>query len=291
MRARVALLIAAVAVVGIVTPVAPGGAPMGPPMSTLDKGQWSVGLDYGREEADLDASGTRISRFGIESSDTQAFTLNDIQSNMFFVNFAYGLWEDWDLFVRLGAADAKDDVTARGNSPAFLDEPVSFDGSYGFAGGLGTRATFGRPGPWRLGALLQATWFDPGDYDIPPAGILGPESYLLAGGRVNLEYWQVQFSLSALYETGAWHFWVGPLLQVTGGDLSLTKTYVGGLAGTGGQISCTADLDDDLHVGAHFGAAWDVTTAWGLWAEGQITDDLWLMGIGAAFTPGKASQP
>jgi hypothetical protein len=287
MRTKQTLVIVILWAAGILAGAARGAAPMGAPLATLGQGEWSVGIEYGREQADIDASGPVTAVFVEETSYTQNFTLSDLETNMIFGNFAYGINTNWDVFARLGVADAQDDIVAHPDRTVFLDNPIGFDGGFGFAWGVGTRATLGRHGPWSVGGLIQATWFYPGD-DGVPSGPSPNVAYTLARGVVEVDYWQAQGALAAVYQTGPWRFWVGPFIQFTGGELDLNLEYSGGPAGAGGQIQSSADLDDDARVGGFLGARWEITDQWSLSVEGQVAEDSWLVGIGGVFAPGRA---
>ena len=92
--------------------MAAGGAPMGPPIAFLGEGQWSVGGEFAHEQMDMEAFGISVETFDGEFSTfyAQPFTFEDIETNMFFGTLGYGICDNWDIFVRVGAADAQDDL-------------------------------------------------------------------------------------------------------------------------------------------------------------------------------------
>lgn len=261
-----------------------GGAPMGPPIATLREGQWSIGAEYGREEIDLEAFGTVFEAIDDEFVFfyAQPFSLRDFRSNMFFGTIGYGLCENWNLFARLGTANARDDVILHPATSGFDEDRIRFDGGYGFAWGVGTRATFCRWGPWTIGGLMQVTWFDPGDtgFMLTDPGL--PDEAIV--GDLRVKYWQTQMSLAAAYRMDFLRLWAGPFLQFVRGDLDLDGAFLIDdlFAGT---IRSSADIKESAQVGAHFGASWDIADQWSLWGEGQITGDSWLVGVGAVFVP------
>lgn len=161
----------------------------------------------------------------------------------------------------------------------------NFDGSFGLAWGVGTRATLHQSGPWRLGGLVQVTWFRPGDSDfsIEPDPLIPDESW---AGEAKLHYWQAQASLAAAYQADAWRFWAGPFVQYTQGDMDFRGTT--SIAGLTGTLHWSSTLDDSWRVGGHFGANWEVCDQLNLWLEGQIASDYWLVGVGLVFVPEKS---
>ena len=59
--------------------IASAGAPMGPPIATLEGGQWSFGGEFAHETADLEASGTLTYVFP-DVSWKQDFEIEDLAS-------------------------------------------------------------------------------------------------------------------------------------------------------------------------------------------------------------------
>ena len=75
-----------------------------------DNGPWAANSPTSRRT-------WRLSAPSVESFDdefttfyAQPFTLEDFETNMFFGTLGYGICDNWDIFVRAGAADAQDDV-------------------------------------------------------------------------------------------------------------------------------------------------------------------------------------
>jgi hypothetical protein len=269
-------LVTALLTLSVCTSAALGGAPMGLPIATLEEGKWSLGGEFGHEQIDLEASGKSTERWPTFSlSQRQKFEIEDLTSNMLFGNVAYGICNNWDVFIRVGAADAADDIVISGVGQD------SFDGSYGFAWGIGTRATFGRRGPWTFGGQVQVTWFRPGDSDFAIIDPLIPDETW--SGKVELEYWQAQVGLAAVYQVDAWRLWAGPFLQFIDGDMDFKGQAI--ITEEPGSLTWTSDVEESSQFGAHVGASWDMTEQWNLWVEGQLTGDSWLIGIGTAFTP------
>lgn len=277
-------LLAAFLTVGVGVSVTAGGAPIGPPIAVLGEGQWSVGGEFAHEKMDLEAFGISVETIDGEFSTfyAQPFTLKDLAVNMGFVTLGYGLCDNWDLFLRVGAADAQDDLILHPATAENAEDRFSFDGNFGFAWGAGTRATFCRTGPWSFGGLVQVTWFDPGSSDFQLGGIDDPLGYVT--GDVDIKYWQTQVALTIVYEADKWRVWGGPFLQFIEGDLELDGQYVveGDVVGT---VANCADIEESSQFGAHVGISTQLTDQWNLWVEGQITGDSWFIGIGTAFTP------
>ncbi len=281
------LAMAAWIVTGVLVSVAEGGAPMGPATAFLGEGRWAVGGEYAYEQTDLEAFGTVTERFLNDTSFfwTQPVRIDDLTSNMFFGTLAFGICDNWDIFARLGAADAKDRIVALTADADAVERQDDFDGSFGLAWGAGTRATFCRFGPWSFGGLMQVTWFRPGSSDFSIVDPLIPDESWV--GDMKLNYWQAQASLAATYQADKWRFWAGPFLQFIRGDMNFNGAAV--LDGAGvSTIRWASDLQESTQVGGHFGANWEVSDVFDVWVEGQITGDSWLVGVGAMIRPEKS---
>lgn len=258
--------------------VASGGAPMGLPIAALEEGQWSISGESAHDTTDMEASG-RLTYIFSDIFWAQDFEIEDLTSNVFLAHAAYGICDNWNIFIRLGAADASDDLSL---VPADNDNPERqgrFDASYGLACGVGTRTTFCRWGPWAFGGQVQVTWFKPAESDFAIADPLFPDEVFV--GDVQIEYWQTQISIAAAYQIDTWQLWGGPLLQFIDGDMD----FKGTIEGESGGLAWTSDLEQSSQIGAHVGANWDMADQWNLWMEGQITEDSWLVGIGVVFMP------
>jgi hypothetical protein len=287
MRTKTGLWAGILLAVGILASVAQAGAPMGPPMATLGEGRWGFGGEYGHESMDLRAFGTITEAIPglFVDSHAQLADVQDLGSNMFFGTVAYGVCDNWDIFARAGAADAQDDVLLYDpNNPAIVGDRIGFDGGFGLAWGVGTRATFCRSGPWSFGGLAQVTWFRPGKSDFTLTGFIAPDESLV--GNMELKYWQAQISLAAAYQIDTLSLWAGPFLQFVQGDLDIDSDFLVGELPVG-TVDGSLDIEESKssQVGAHFGANWKMADQWHLWGEGQVTGDSWLFGIGLVFVP------
>ncbi|MCX5646084.1 MAG: hypothetical protein NTZ17_15600 [Phycisphaerae bacterium] len=287
-----ALKTAVLIITGSLVAVA-SGTPMGSPTAYLGAGRWGFGAEYGYGQMDLETSGTVTDTFPGFSRDSwpQDFRIDNLKSNMAFGTVAYGLTDNWDLFARIGAADAKGTIVVLPAIVKSAERQDDSDGSFGLAWGVGTRATLHKSGPWSFGGLVQVTWFRPGDgeFSIEDPLPLDPVKHEPVWvGDAKLSYWQAQASLAAAFQVDTWRFWAGPFFQFTQGDMDFSGTYsLTGAVGTG-TLNWASTIDDSFQVGGHFGANWEICDQFNLWGEGQITSDAWLIGVGLVFIPEKS---
>lgn len=288
MGAKQPCLIVALAVVAVFTATGFAGAPMGPPIAVLGEGQWGLGAEYGYETSSLEAFGTLSEvRLGPLDPAAEILKVRDLTGTMIFGSLAVGICDNWDIFARAGAADAKDDVAVSARSGGPPGEVSTYEGGFGFAWGVGSRATFCRSGPWSFGGLVQATWFDPGESDWASPNPAVPSE--IAIGTAKLDYWQTQVSLAAAYQIDSCHLWAGPFLQFVDGKLEREGAIVDGGSPVG-TFSASSDVKEASQIGAHAGVHWQVAKDLDFWIEGQYTADSWLAGISVVLVPQQPTQ-
>ncbi len=270
MSGRMAFLSLAVGL-AVVASSAWAAVPMGPAMPILEKGQWAVGVEYAYGDADLTSKGTTVDTIPGEDPDAYGdkLTLSGMKTNMVFGRIEYALCKDWDVFVRLGVADADAGVSGR---------DADLDGGFGFSGGLGTRATLYRSGPWQIDGLAQVTWVNPDDgrYKAGTA-----DDYYV--GTAKLDYLHSQFALAAVYRAKTWGLWAGPFFQMIDGDLDLDVRYAVG--DDTGRSEFSGDIEEKSCFGVSLGADCELTDNLVGWLEGQITGDSWMIGVGVLIRP------
>jgi len=267
-------------------PIVYGGAPMGVPMATLEEGQWTLGLGYGYGETDWEAHGLRVQTpDGGSSTYTAEFIdLEGLRTRVVLGGLAYGVCDNWDLFLRLGASDVRDNISIHTTPPSGAPERLSYDGDSGLAWGIGTRATFCHWGPWRFGGLAQITWFDPKDSDFSSSDPDVADTLFV--GNADIEFWQTQVALAAVYQIDTLSFWAGPFLEFVEGDLDRSgRTLVDGT--DTGRFTASADIKESTQVGIHMGVNWEASTKLNCQIEGQFTNDSWFLGIGGIMRPGQ----
>ena len=280
------LMLAVITAVGVLASASIAGGPLGPPKAFVGHGKWLIDVEYAQEDMDLKSTGRARSYFydagawtPVENTFTK-FNIKGIESDVIFGSLAYGLWENWDVYVRLGAANAKDDMQERGPF-AVPGESYNFDGSHGFACGFGTRTTFRQYGRWTFGAVGQVTWINPGDDDVSWSGEVEDATSTISGD-VELDWWQFQAGLGATYQADGWWIYGGPCLFFVNGDLDakLTETVDGDQY----RYKYRHDLREESEFGGWFGVGCQLTRDTSCYAEYQIYKDGWVLGVGMALS-------
>ncbi|MFH1370739.1 MAG: hypothetical protein ABII09_05580 [Planctomycetota bacterium] len=152
-------------------------APMGSPTTDLKQGQFRAGFEYAHSSTDFDVD------FG-----GLTLSADNVKSDFFVANIGYGLLDDWEMFVRLGAANAEAD--------------------YGFDLGFGTKVTVLRKEKFSLGVLFQANWFRSDDS--------------VDGIDATLKVYEIQFAAGPSYKlSDNISVFGGPFLHFIGGKLDI----------------------------------------------------------------------
>jgi hypothetical protein len=256
------VLLLGVVVVGVLCSAAFALAPMGPPIATLKQGQWSAAGEYGYSKMDLQADVKwSASGPGLAESGKESTTVKDFKSSMFFANLGYGVSDNWEAFLRLGAADVK--------------MQGGFDGGYGFAWGFGTKVTFLKQDSITWGGLFQMTWFNPGDDKMTD-----DVNDVLVSGNAEVNWWEMQIAVGPSWQTGGLCIYGGPFLHFLNGD------YDEKLTGTGSISKATANIEQDSEFGGYVGAQcdlgnWIQNASWN--ADLQFTGDAWAFATGVIW--------
>lgn len=165
------------------------------------EGQFSMALGYSYTDSKV-----KIDDTSVAGDSDQTFT-----QNQFYLEGGYGIAKDWEMFLRLGAADLK----AKG---AFVDSSLpggteDFSSGYKFFGTLGFRGEFYKTPSFGIGAFLQGSYFSNSD-DTDAAG-----------SKFELKsMYEIDFGLDIHGKVGPVLLYAGPFLYVFRGDVEDTDT-------------------------------------------------------------------
>jgi opacity protein-like surface antigen len=175
MQKRIPLFVVVMIVVGLCTSAALAFGPYGPPMSTLEHGQWAWDIGYTQEEFDMVGCDSYFYTYADWDGDAnewedasgpyggdECFRVLDLETQAALASIEYGLCDNWDIFFRLGMAKSQGDIAWRyydRELPYWFEESVDFD--WGLAWQVGTNFTICQQGPWTWGGRMQFGMADP----------------------------------------------------------------------------------------------------------------------------------
>jgi hypothetical protein len=281
MEKKIALFAAALMIMALSNSAVLALVQMGPPKALLGQDRWDIGIEYSHQSMDLEANGdvTEIDIIpGLPdyvAARKVKHKINDLKSNIVLVRAGYGINDSWDAFVRLGLADAKDDIEQDYPDGAG-DTFKGYDGSFGLAWGVGTRATFWQDEQLSWGGLFQITWLDPGDGSVK---LSGDPAF---SGKADIDnMWEVQIAAGPTWRLeNNLRIYGGPFLHFVNGDLDISGSTVD--SGTEIHTKSSSDIEEKSQFGGYVGAQLDVDQNTSCIIELQLTSDAWGIGIGAA---------
>lgn len=284
MQKKIALLAVVLTIVGVCSSVVSALPSMGPPKAMIGMDQWNVGLGYSYSSMDLEASGESREDPGSgiiwgpwlsSKHDIQGLT-----SNLVLGQLGYGVSESVDISLYVGAADAQDDMKESTGGVYPGDKYTGLDSSFGFAWGLGARATFWKDGDVTWGGLLQVIWENPSEGDIS----LNPEPPILPNpltGDAELDLREIQVAVGPTVQFETFSVYGGPFFHFVDGTI---EASVSGLNSTGilplDRVELSEDIEQESELGAYAGLLGeaDAETSW--YAECRLTSDAWGLGVG-----------
>jgi len=221
--------------------------PLGSASDKLQKGQFGIGADYSISDMDFKAKGrsnlaiynvTIGSLIGIQS-EKQRLNLDGVEVHKAYANLGYGITDNLEAFLRLGAADTD-----------WRD-----DGDTHFSFGLRTGVTFYKKDALQLSALAQYSWAQSEFDSLPLTTVVGGTPYpLLMSGKLSMH--EIQIAMGPTYELtkdislfggGFFHLMEGSL------DLKGSATTVG-IPKFRYDLDSSYDIDQASELGVYIGA-------------------------------------
>ncbi|MEA2013962.1 MAG: hypothetical protein U9N38_01430 [Thermodesulfobacteriota bacterium] len=272
MKNKLLLLGIALTIVMLTASSALASDPMGPPTAGLSKGEWRTGIEYAYTKMDIDADG--IPELGLV-----ACTVKNVDVQKGFLNIGTGLSDNWEIFLRLGGANAKPDKDDNVNNVAGY---IGSGSSISAGGGMKATLFKSNNGKIKWGTLAQFSWTE---FDF------GKEEYTINGHNVSISsdasLIEAQIVFGPTIEViQGFSVYCGPFFRILEGDFDFTGTV------DGASKDFSTDLEEDSAWGGYIGAQLDVeptgdqiTEGCVVFCEGQFTGDGWGVrtGIGLKF--------
>jgi len=183
---------------------------MGPPVAGMEKGMFRGGIEYSFSKIDLDLiEGNAIVYQNGEllgSGTVESETIKDFKVNTLYAALGYGVFENCEAFLRMGAANA-----TFGDS--LWEDREEFDSNIDFAIGGGVKATFYEGFDWKIGGIFQVNWAElDGELDSSSWGIPQPNF-------IEISTTEMQIAMGATYMwTSRVSLYGGPFVHFISGD-------------------------------------------------------------------------
>jgi len=216
---------------------------LGPPTAGLEKGMFRGGLEYSFSSMDLDlkeGSATVYSDGELLGSGTAASeTIKDYEVNTIYATVGYGVFENCEAFLRMGAAKA-----TFGDS--LWGEGEEFDSNIDLAIGCGVKATFYEGFDWKIGAIFQINRSElDGELDSSSWTIPQPN-------YVEISTTEMQLAIGAMYMySSRVSFYGGPFAHFISGDFDYDFNIVGQGIDTG---TFSWEINEGPTFGGYIGA-------------------------------------
>lgn len=246
-------------------------APMGTPTAGLKTGQIRAGVDYSISQQDIKA----------DWGDSYIEVWKNVQSNIFAANLGYGITDDWEVFTRLGAANAGFNEYTHENSTYDWDVSGNYDIFYGF----GTKVTWAKQENIDWGALFQIhwlnsknTWQNSGTTSAGEGTINWTQKETL-----KISSYEIQVAVGPTWKAGEnISIYGGPFLHFLSGNAEYNYREVddGSLAD---YEHDTIKLEQKSVFGGYVGAQFDLSKGASLYGEFQLTGDGWAFGTGLGW--------
>jgi hypothetical protein len=246
---------------------------MGPPAAGLQYGMFKAGVEYTNSKMDLELyDGTYTDYLDGELYDwgeALDVTLKDLKINRSYATFGYGIYDNVEVFVRLGGLNAR-------FGDSIWEDSEKFDSGPELAGGAGVKLTFYQEGNIKLGGLFQ---FNTTEFD----GQL-KASHWAAADFVKVNLTEVQIALGASCRCNEnLTIYGGPFLHFVGGQLKDEYSEVD--PDTGGLFNSKFKwhIKQDSALGGYIGAQINFAENYSFNLEYQKTSDASAFGMSLLF--------
>lgn len=215
---------------------------LGPPTAELELDMFSGGLEYSFSKMDLELIEGDLDLFqsgAFLTGPVDSVTIKDFEVNTLYANIGYGIVENYEVFLRMGAAHGE-------FGDSLWDEGEEFDNDYNFAIGAGAKATFYEGFDWKIGGIFQInrTEMD-GEINSSSWTIIQPQRAEISTTEI-----QIALGMTYLYSRRV-SLYGGPFVHFISGDFNYKFTRITDTFDTG---EFSWDINEGPIYGAYFGA-------------------------------------
>lgn len=246
---------------------------MGPPAAGLQYGVFESGVEYTNSKMDLDLiEGTDVrylDGYFYDWGEDVDVTLKDLKINRTYVRLGYGIYDNAEVFVRLGGFNAR-------FGDSIWEDSEKFDSGSELAGGAGVKLTFYQEGNIKLGGLFQ---FNTAEFD----GQLNA-SYWPSADYVKVNMTEVQVALGASCECNEnLTIYGGPFLHFVDGKLKDEYNTVDSETGGLFNRKYQWNIEQKSELGGYLGAQINFAESCSINLEYQLTSDASAFGMSFLF--------
>ena len=239
---------------------------LGTPTAEIGQGNWSIGYDYSYSSQDTEKRTGVFWEDGF-GEDTLNMRLEDFKVQRHYAVIAYGLTNEWDVYVKLGIANLKASKKDYDTDISLYNPSMNFDTD--FAWGWGTRYTFAQQDIITWGAALQMNWLD-----TEWKGTDGNNRL-----KADFDSYDLFVSVGPTVDLGGWKVYGGPFYYYLNGDYDLSITDDLGL-----WYTEKADIRADRNWGGFIGSTVDLGHNLNWTIEYSTTGKGWGLGTGIAWS-------
>jgi len=242
---------------------------MGPPTAEIEKGMFRAGIDYTFSDMDLELIEGDVTVFRngalLGSGAAASQTISGFEVNTLYATIGYGIFENCEGFLRIGAANA-----TFGDS--LWEEDEDFDSDIDFAIGAGIKANFYKGFNWKIGGVIQ---INRAELD----GKLDSSSWTIPQPQlVDISTTEIQIALGATYMySRRLSIYGGPFAHFISGDFDYEFTRIGDDFDTG---EYSWEINEGPTFGGYLGAQYELTKNIFANMEFQNSSDANVFGLG-----------
>jgi len=249
MRKRSMLL--AALVVGLISSSTWALSHIGPPGTTSKKGQIGFNIGGSVSKTDIKLNDFKTPAFPLNST-----TIKKVRTQGAFVDLTYGLFNNWEGFLRLTMTELEEGASNFGGRTK-----VHGDTDMGY--GLGIRGTFYRTPKWSVGGVFQIMTIDTD----------GKARVGALEGGFNMDIWEYLLAVGPTYHVTDWFaIYGGPFMYILDGEVH-------------GQniLPYSAEIKSQALFGGFIGAEFTFTEHSSLRFEYAHTDNLDGLNLGYSY--------
>lgn len=240
---------------------------LGPPTTELEKGMFRGGLEYAFSNIDLELKEGKASVFRngelLVSGNAGSVTINDFEVNTLYATVGYGVFENCEAFVRLGAAKAE-------FGDSLWEEGEDFDSGIDFAIGAGVKATFYEGFDWKVGGIIQINRSEL-DGEIDSSSWVIPQPHFAEIGLTEI---QIAMGASYMYSRRL-SIYGGPFAHFISGDFEYKFSRITTEFDTG---EYDWEINEGPTFGGYLGAQIEISKSWFANIEYQHSSDANVLG-------------